>query len=800
MFKNFITLAYRHFVRSPVTSFIQVFGLTAALTASLLILLWVDLELSYDKFIENYNRIYRLEMSAGAIQDRIWHSYYIGEEISNKIPEVQRVIRLEHHKEERLQVIDQNLEDVFNIELIYADPEFVKTFSIDFIQGSPSNSLTGKNKIVLTESLATAIFPNGDIVGRTLKDERGRLVEVSGVIRDLSNFHINFQAIRSLLTLEDDYSFTEPKDWLFITYFLIESNSNIQLVNQKITALRRATYPEHIREKFPDPVTHLRPLSDIYFNRDIMDLGYSKHGNISKITAIISIAVFSLLLACLNFINLSSVKSLERIKEIAIKKVSGASRISLFLQFFGEVVLINVMALGLSLVFCHALIPRLNLLMDSSISMTQFMHIKFVSFVAFGVLLMSLAASGGIGLMISSIEPSRAIKGNVGGGFGRSKFRKMALVMQFFITIFLFIGIHTILRQIDYMKMGDLGFNQEYLVYFDFNDYQHTEESKALINTLKSSANVLEVTQTFNGVPGNNTQESNSLTTVIFNENEYQIRGAGVDPYYLDLMDVQLVEGRFFDPARKNDRQPWGVQGQQRNVMINESAKELLGFKDPIGKVVNRAQWDWDMTIIGVVADYRLNAMHSEIAPMYFWWGDNADQMLIKISQFDIPSTLRFIESEVEKVTSMKPDIQFVDETIEEQYGDVENFAELIGYLTTLIIIIGSVGLLGTFLQSIKIRIKEIGIRKVLGASLSQIVKLLANPIFKAIIIASFIAIPIGTIVMNNWLANYPYRIVLDWTIFAVAIGSTLLIAGLTIGWQCWQASKQNPARLIRYE
>ena len=722
------------------------------------------------------------------------------------LPEVKDIVRLAYYQSNEMYLDQGQTRVTLALETVWVDANFFQLFPFDFIYGDPSTALHATNSYILSEHSANTFFPGIDPTGKLMMDDLGRSVSITGVVKDVPNSHFSFDAMRPLESAPWDITARDASP-IHVHYVLLKEDQNIKVIERKMTDLLIAHWSKDSKEKWGLPNIALRPLEEIYFEgNEAIERNYSQHGQFNQVVAYTMVALLSLLLASMNFINLYVAKSMSRIKEVSLKKISGMSSRMVFFQFLGEVSVITFLALILSIIFAHSLVPKFNSLMDSSLSLENAINPLNVLIALGSVLLISLLSGGVPALLMSSLKASQAITGTHFSHNKKMMLRKLGLTLQFSVSVLLLIGIFTVLRQIEFMKAKDLGFEKDHLLAFNFNIAEVDEQ--VLINTLLTNPNVLSASHAYRGVPGFNEMLGDPGWTAEYKDETIRFQFVVIDENYTNTMDLELLEGRIPDRQNFNDNEHFGTATPVK-ALINQTGYRTLGLDILSSPRVKYPQFEQEVEIIGVVKDFHINAVKELIHPMLLIFGDLGtwehfpivhSQMMVKVSSGKISETIPIIEDQVEQLAGAIPDIQLVDRNFEQQYGNDTNFAELLAYLTSVVMLVGSMGLLGIFMHVIQLHIKEIGIRKVLGATLPQIIQLLTGPLIRIIIISSFIAVPIGAIVMDNWLANYPYRIELDWTIFAIAIGSTLLIAALTIGWRCWQASNQNPARLIRYE
>lgn len=817
MFKNFITLAYRNFLRSPLTSFIELFGMTAALTVFILVSLWLFNETGYDKFNEKSDRIYRLESQWQSQDKNCLFSTIIASILEENLPEIEKTVlfRPMGTGVSTVNKYNDNGEKSYYSAkgYLYTQQDFFDIFTFEFIEGQPENALANKDEIVITESLSKTIFGDERALGKILYTA-GDPWKIVGVVKDAANFHIPFQILRSFATLADhDNYFVDGKStfngWSLNshpTYVLVKPNQDLgELVNK----MRDVSW-EHLPHEWKqdivktDMVYSLRPLEDIYFNGgELRELQYAIHGDKKKVIAYSSIALFTLLLACLNFINLNTAKCLERVKEVGIKKVSGASRSIIILHFLGEVGLLCLTAMMLAVVFAHTFLPVFNELLNTSLSMNQILDPYVLGTLVFGLLIISLLSGGFPALYMSSFQPAMVVKGLQTTNRRGFSFKKVSLVAQFSLTTLLIIGSITAYKQLHHMRNADLGFSRvkEQRITFSYTA-KSLEKSDVMKRILLSNPNIISLSHVDGyAIPGRNRTTQAKDRNFIANGIEYNFPNVRVDEGYPETLGLEIVKGRYFEKGRANDLIDFKADdfdNKTPNIVINETAYKTMNLEDPFPISI---KWgDRDLRIIGVIKDYHINSVDHPIEPLAYIYNNRRYNFIAKISPHDINNTIQFIKTETEKKSGKQTKVEFLDDIYQGQYQEEDNFAQLTGYLTGLAIVIACMGLLGIASHAIKLRTKEIGIRKTMGASSFQILNLISSPFIKSIIISTLIAIPVGAFAMESWLSNYPYRIELSWWVFVIASALTLIISLFTIIWNSWRASSMNPARLIRYE
>ncbi|MFY0624918.1 MAG: ABC transporter permease [Reichenbachiella sp.] len=803
MFKNFLTLAYRHFVRSPLTSFIQGFGLTAAFTVSILIMMWVVRELQADHFVAERDLVYRLESSDEQRERTAIISPSIAPLLKEYLPEVEEVVRIGVGPvtPNRLYRVKEGSKEFFPSGRSRSmDSSFYQVFPYEFISGNPQTALTNPRSIVISRRMAEGLFGTDDVLNEWVFGPDSIAYTISGVIDNIPHTHMPTDILGYFRPGGGGYSGHDVvKTWRYPahpTYLRVRENIDIAQLEHKINLLVDEHRPAYFKEIRPVQQFYLRPLKEIYLtNNDVLENGFFDHGNSNKVIAFATIAIMILILATINFINLNTAKSFERAKEVGMKRISGASHRQIFIQFIGEATLTATLSFLLAIIFVDTLLPYFNTLMGSDVSFLDMMNLHALIFLLLSWLGISLLSGVFPSLYIISLEPIMAVKGAVQRVKGFNA-KKANLIFQFALIMILIVGFTTAYRQIDFMKNRSLGFDIDNRVYFQYSD--DAEGAKSLKQSLLSNPNIFSATKTMT-VPGVNNLSNGRTYKFNYLENEYNMNPLFVDEDFQETFGLKMAAGRFFSKDHPLDYEAPGTKRKWVNTVLNETAVELLGLQNPVGSVFRREGKDF--RVIGVFKDFHLNSLTSPIPPVFVLWVSPwSKKMTVHISQHDQDQTLQFIAEQVQSRQEYQVTLRFLKDAFEAQYGNDENFTTIIGYITLLAIIIAGMGLLGVSAHSIKIRIKEIGIRKTMGASTIQVLILLVRGFVGVIIIATIIAAPIAWEIMDQWLQDYPYRIDQNIWVFAFAGGITILIAFMTVFWNSWRASSMNPARLIRYE
>ena len=596
-------------------------------------------------------------------------------------------------------------------------------------------------------------------------------------------------------------------------YLSIKNKGDIKELEKKIASVLNEHCPKGIIEKKGKFSCYLRPLNDIYFKGgEAKEEGYALHGNLKKVIAYISIVILILILVCINYININTSNYLNRIKEVGIKKISGATKKLLFFQFFGETLFMVILSFLIALLLVYQFLSSFNYLMYVNLEIHYlFTPLNLISIVI-GLSAVSLISGGISSLYITSFNPIQILKGLLNKKGKKNNFTKVSLVIQFAMTIILLIITLTVYLQIDYMRNSDLGLKIEHKIYFPFNG-RNPSKLQQLKTSLLSNPSVLTVSSNFYGTPALSSSSDREKDKIEYNGNEFEADWVWADEDYMEALDLKLIDGKFFDKNQgytfihksgktstkylKNESDP--IKEMIGEVVLNEAAVKLMSIKAPLEsyiKIGGRSRYK----IIGVLKDFHLSSLDSPITPMYFVKRGGYDA-IAKLSSQNLPETINFIKQKFKESTGEDLiDIKFLDEEFDKLYRKDESFSKLLSYATLFAILIACLGLLGMVSQTIILRIKEVGVRKSLGSSSSEILILFIKPIILLVIISTFIAIPIAWYLVKDWLSNYPYNVGINWWVFIFAFVFMLLTTFLTVVWKCLQASSRNPVELLRDE
>lgn len=789
MFKNYLKTAWRNLWRNKIFSFINVLGLTIGLTACFFIFLYVRFELSYDTFHPKGDRIYHVTCDIKTPSETIKSGstpWPFGPNMQRDFPEIAAFTRVSFDN-----VLIKKGDVSFQEErTLYADSSLFRVFGFKLAEGDPATALKEVNSVVLSKTAAKKYFGEEDPMGQAvLLTGDGLPATVTGVMEDMpQNSQLRADVLVSMSTVVKQARGIDDAWGNFgvITFLLLKPNASAAALQAKFPDfIERHNGNERRQAKMLYTVL-LEPLKDIYLHSTRPAF---ESGSITNVYIFSVIAIFILFIACINFINLTTARSVERAKEIGIRKVVGATKMELVRQFIGECVLLCLMAFVLTLVLFSALLPAFNLLAGKTVSTGLLANGWYI--------LVLQAAATGIGLLagiypalvLSSFRPVTVLKGRFASGTKGIFLRKGLVVTQFAISIALIIGTITVYLQMHYMHSKDLGFNKEQVLVIDTHGDAAREAFKTAIAGIPR---VREATMS-STVPGGS--PLGAYSEIQNKEGDMQV--ANLDLYYVDYdylkeYNMKVVAGRAFSRDFGSDT--------SQAMMINEAAAKLFGYVTP-AEAIGRSfrQWGRQGTIIGVLKDFHFRSLQENIKPLTMRLEPHQCNMIsVKILPGDLSRTIAAIERQWKTMIPSRPfDYFFLDEFFDRQYRTEERFGKLFFNFALLAIIISCLGLLGLASYSAIQRTREIGIRKVMGASVRDIVHLLSKDFLRLVFVSFIIATPVAWYFMHKWLEAFAYRISIAWWVFAVSGIIALLIAIATISYQAVKAALANPVKSI---
>ena len=796
MVKNYLKIAFRNLFKQKLYAVVNIVGLAVGLACVILILRYVQYELSFDTFHEKADQIHRIvQRQPGNVFLGSDHFAVtpapLAQTLVSEFPEVLYATTIDSYNA-LLSHSDQH----FYEDGLRADEHVFQVFTFPMIQGNPETALAEPNTIVLTASLAAKIFGDEDPMGKILIHQNEDPFTVTGVIEDVpANAHFTFSYITSIRSQENYVSNLERNSWnsnSWFTYFVVQEDVSQDQLQAKMPAFTQKYLADD--EDDPDDPNErnqyiVQALTSIHLYSHV-NFEMSANNDIKYIYLFSAIALVILLIACVNYMNLATARSITRAKEVGMRKVVGAHRGQLIRQFIGESMLMVFFALVLALILVHVLLPIFGRLVERDLAL---------NYAEEGWLLLGL---GGIGLVVSlfagsypalfmsALRPIHVLKGALGRGVRRSRLRSLLVVGQYTISIVLVIGSLVIYQQLRFIQNKELGYDREHVVVMPIRDRAVRQNTETIKNELRRHADVISVS-TSSHLPA----RIASSTTVERWEgssegDELAIYQANIDYDFLDVFELELAEGRNYSRDFPSD-----TVGA---FLLNETAVKALGWDTAIGKQFH--YWRTDGPVIGVVKDFHMHSLHQPIQPLMLRLGGWVRHLSVKIRPQDIPGTLDFLEETMAQFSPYPFEYEFLDETFDQLYKTELRLGEAFGYFTLLALLIASMGLFGLAAFAAERRTKEIGVRKVMGASVPGVILLLSKGFTKLVAVAFVLAAPVAYFAMNHWLEDFAYRVDLSWPIFVVAGLAALLVSWLSVGYQSMKAARVNPVESLRYE
>ena len=805
MFKNYLKVALRNLWKNKAFSAINIIGLAVGLAVCLLIVLYVVDELSYDKYNKNASRIYRLDADIYFNDTQAIFAVApdpLAPTLKLEYPVVEEMTRINFQGDVLVKKDNQNVQD-HNVG--YVDSTFFKVFTIPMLAGDPLTALKEPNSIVIDKTTAKKYFNSTDVVGKILRVDNNTDCKITGVIKDIprqSHFHFHFLRPRG----KDNDSWLSNNTFNYIMLKPGVSQAEMQKhVDATISKYIGRDLERELHSSLKDLenkgnhfIYHMMPLTDIHLRSD-KSYEMEANGDITYVYIFSVIAIFILFIACVNFMNLSTARSANRAKEVGIRKVAGSLRLHLITQFLTESVLLSFFSLLFAIGIAALLVPLFNQLAGKAMSVVTLFSTWLFPVMITLVFLVGLLAGSYPAFYLSAFLPIDVLKGKVAKGFKNNWLRSGLVVFQFCISIALIIGTVIIYEQLDYIRSRKVGYNRDQVLVIH-NAYYLDNQIHTFRNELLNIPGVM------------NASISGDLPTNSGFDNEGWFRDAGmdasravvltnffVDDDYIPTLGMEIKEGRNFSKDFPTD---------SLGVILNEAAVKVLGFKDPFKETIYRPNFydggihgSLGYHVVGVVKDFNFSSMHQFVGPLIIQKGDNWGAIAVRADTKNISSIISAIRNKWGGMVPAQPfNYTFMDADFDNIYTAEQRTGKLFITFAVFAILIGCLGLFGLVTYAAEQRIKEIGVRKVLGASVSGIVAMLSKDFAKLILIASLIAFPIAWWAMHKWLQSFAYRITISWWIFIVAGFTALVIALLTVSFQAIRAAIANPVKSLRTE
>jgi putative ABC transport system permease protein len=815
MLRNYITIAIRNLNKYRFYTLVNVFGLTVGITACLIILLFVRFELSYDRFHEHADRIFRVDWELSFGESSAYNAAVtppMAEAIVRDYPEVEAAARFRYNGSSQFK---RNAENIVESRVVYADNDMFKVFTIPFIGGNPQYALKEPHSMVITESCATQFFPNENALGKTLIKDNAVLYTITGVVKDIpENSHFHYRMFLSMEGLEE----SKNGNWIggpFNTYLLLRADANPMVLEGKLPAMIEKYLLPHagtvLGLSFMDDFRqggnylklHLRPLIDIHLYSHLRN-ELEANGDISYVYLFSVVAIFILVIACINFMNLATARSIKRAREVGIRKVMGSTRSNLTIQFLAESIILSVIAFVLALGLTDLVLPVFNVITEMHLTIPYADMTLGLSLAAMAVIV-GIAAGLYPGFVLSAFKPVQVLKGKLNTATGSSFLRSGLVVFQFGLSTFLIIATMAVHSQMEFMRNRKLGFNKEQVI--RMKDVRNAGEKLIVFKEQMSSNNLIMGGTISSYFPGPGSARNTPLAwrygSVPLPENASNIEKWTVDYDYVPTLGIEIQSGRNFSREFPSD---------SAGVILNETAVRRLGLPtDPVGQKIslfrenpdgsqNRNQTDtW--TIIGVIKDFNFESLREGVAPLGLFFGNSMGSVAFRYETDNTQQVIKALEENWKKIAPNEPfHYSFLDEDFQRLYTTEKKLGRIFILFSGLAIVIACLGLFALTAFTAEQRTKEIGIRKVMGASVSNIVLLLSKEFSKLIILGFVVAAPLASFGIHWYLERYAYKTEISPFIYVGAGLFAFFLAWVTMSFQSIKAARSNPVDALKNE
>jgi ABC-type antimicrobial peptide transport system permease subunit len=787
MLKNYFKIALRNLLRHKAYSFLNIAGLAIGLASSILILLWVRNELNYDRFNVNADKLYRLTCSAGDFKAAVSPAG-MAEGLQAEMPEIKATVRLSKPTTHLLEAGTRKFEEKRGF---YADSNFLQVFSYKLVKGDRATALQRPDGILISEDMAIKYFGQEEAMGKMIRKDNSETCIVTGVLANVpSNSHLQFDFILPMSSVSNKIDDLKNKVWgnfNFYSYLLLDENSASNAAMPRLIDRIQQIFKAHGQTMKID--FQLQPLTSIHLHSNLQ-IDLPGHGNRDYVNIFFIVALFILAVACINFMNLATARSSRRAKEVGLRKVVGAGRLQLIMQYLGESLIISFLSLLIAIGIVHLSLPVFNTLAEKKLAFNLFEGNLWL-------MLMGIALATGLfagsypALFLSAFKPVTVLKGKIRLAGGNLLLRNGLVITQFVVAIILLAGTAVVYRQLNFIKDKNLGFEKSNLLYVpmtgDIWGKQQAFKTALMQDPLTSSFSVISDLPT-------------TLVTGTIDvqwegkdpKNQVVIPSIDVDENFIDVFKIKMLNGRTFSKEYKSDTS---------NYVINETAMRLMGMneKNAIGQPLTFG--DKKGTIIGVVKDFNFKSLQYTIEPLVLRLNRWGGLVMVRTPPGSTEATIKALEKINRHLNPAYPfTYSFLDKDLDNLYRGDQQMGRIFNLFAILAIFISCLGLYGLSAFMAEQRTREIGVRKVLGASVLNIVYLLSGSFTKLVIIATIIAIPVSWLAINSWLKNFAYRIDIGWTIFLIASGIALFIAWLTVSYESVKAAIANPVRSLRTE
>ncbi|NIG53090.1 ABC transporter permease [Chitinophaga sp. Cy-1792] len=805
MIQNYAKVAFRNLRSNKAFTAINITGLAIGIATSLIILLYISHELSYDRFNKRSGDIVRVVFRGHVKSDAMNESHVfppVAQTLKNECPEIEEAVRIKLTFAPIISLNDKTFEEN-NYAL--ADASLFKVFTIPLLNGDPNTALTDPNTIVISKAIASKYFGDQNPVGQLLHFKNtNQDMRVTGVYDKIpENAHFHFDMIGSLTGFPDASS----NSWMtsgYHTYLLLRPGSDYQKLQAKLPAIMDKYMAPQMEQSMHltlkefraagnDIGIYLQPLTDIHLHSNFPD-EMEPAGDMKYIYIFGAIVLFMILIACINFMNLTTANAIGRVKEVAMRKVLGAPKNRLVLQFLLESISITLIATLLAAILAVILLPSFNQLAQRNLSISGHDLLWLIP----GLFLFAVVVGTFAGIypawFLSSFKPEAALKRSFSpGGKQGNRLRSGLVVFQFFISITLMVSTAVVYKQLSYIQHKKLGYNKDQVIILNQADHLDQAVSARLRSIIQQDSRVADIT-TSGFIPSGPTYNNNFF--IFENGTSAQVKSIcyEIDEHYINVMGMTLAEGRNFSPAYSTD---------STAVIINQAAVKAMGWTgNVIGKTFRHLSNEGigkEFHVVGVVNDFHFKSMHSLISPLVMKLSENYGNILIKTNTKDVTGLLATLQKEWEQLNVDTPfSYSFLDQRFEDTYKSEANVGRILAIFAGLTVFVACLGVFGLATFTAKKRSKEISVRKVLGASVTSIITMLSADFLKLVIIAFAVAGPVAWYMMNNWLQGFAYRVNISWWIFAVSALTAILITLLTVGTQAIKAAIANPVKNLK--
>lgn len=775
MFRNHIKIAFRNLLKQWPVTLINLGGLSLAIGITILILLFVQDQFSYDKFNEKRDRIYLVQLGNTEHMPAA-----VGIDLKENIKDIEEVVRFTvfsaglveyplSGKESQSYILENPL---------FTDSTIFDVFSFNFIYGNPETALSAPLSVVLTEDIAEMIFSFENPVGEVIRVENSMDYTVTGVIENVRNFHIPIDAICSFNIYTKMFGGDNRYDdgWQHPTYVLLPEKHNLTQIENRIEEF----YKE--RKIFEDPDFRLNSLNKVYFTSRV-----GKKGNLQFVYLLLVVGILIIIVASLNYINLTTAGSGQRFIEVGIKKVIGADKINLMVRFLTESVLLSLLALILGFIIAELLIPLFNQLLTSNLEVKELYRFPVIFYYIFGAILLGLISGIYPAYNLISVQAAPILKGERTKGRKGINLRRSLILFQFTVSIMLLTGMLTVMKQINFMKGKELGFVKEETIILE--PVRALEDSLFTFKEELLTIPAVQQVSYSNAPPGGNFW----YWTVSSNEIGGSVRVNAIDPDFISMFGLKIVDGRDFN---------WDLATDKDNkFIINETAARLFELENPVGKMLTDGP-NGDGEIIGVIEDFHFISLHHEIQPLVLYWLDWPYRVInVRITSENLDNALYNIKEKWDQFSANFPfSYTLLDGSFDLQYRSEDQLMKAFGYFTILALLIACSGLFGLTLFLVEQKTREIGIRKAFGATVKAITYSFTNEMIALIGISILLAVPVSWRYLKNWLYNFPFKTELSWWLFVIPGIIAVILAILTISFLTYRAANRNPADSLRHE